>query len=187
MTWPASEDEAFSSPHYWGGCFWRINLFEREQGGLGIFLMPALNLGFSQSANDKAKPQLLSFALRVGALPHHFQMHAKVKLGLKPFGSRLCEPPLHLMELTPHFLTRFCSRWFRAQVEFGISMSGTGCSWHAGGRARSYFYPETGDGRGQAKVEYDGKAVTWADFWADNSPWLVNGTARVRFNLAAPA
>ncbi len=42
------------------------------------------------------------------------------------------------------------------------------------------------DVQGQARIKRDGHTITWDAFWASDSPWLVNGAARMRFTLALP-
>lgn len=50
----------------------------------------------------------------------------------------------------------------------------------------SVFYPARGTSKGKREIKRDGHTITWDAFWASDSPWLVNGAARMRFTLALP-
>lgn len=54
--------------------------------------------------------------------------------------------------------------------------------WFATAGGGGHKHPGNGGGLGQAEIRGAGQPIKWDDFWTYNSPWLVNGTARIRFN-----
>ncbi|PRW39271.1 hypothetical protein C2E21_6885 [Chlorella sorokiniana] len=70
------------------------------------------------------------------------------------------------------------------EARFSLGLQGAGCSWSCGCGA-SFFTHMGGHGWGICKL--GGQPIAWDDFWAPNSPWLVDGKASVRFTLDVPA
>ena len=155
-----------STSHYWGGCFWRIELGKRLQGDLGIFLKPALDPKFDQNA-DKWKPKLMAFALRVSPVG----------------GSSAKWTGDSVWVVSSSFPSVLIPT---TQVKFSLSVTGAARSWYrAVMQDGSWFYPSRETSRGFSGFEHAGQPIAWDEFWAPGSPWLVDGKACVRFTLEA--
>jgi hypothetical protein len=68
------------------------------------------------------------------------------------------------------------------QADYRVYVDGSNASWSCEWRAG--FLPSKGTGWG-FYIKLNDEPVAWDAFWAPDSPWLVNGKARVRFTLEA--
>lgn len=149
--------EVQSAAKYWQGCWWACLLCKEADGNLGVYIIPAMCQGHEAAFSG---PKVLAYGMLVSSAGGAWAM--------------VCGRAALLNWFTPTCVQATCT----------VTLCGKSCSWSQTG-AR-WFLPWKGYGSGWSSCEVNGQPLTWQAFWAEGSPWLTEGAARVRFVLEPP-